>query len=221
MIPDTFLSKIFHTFIDLSLLEKALVHPSSTHSQKVSDFERLEFLGDRVLGLVVAQMIYEKYPLEKEGDLAKRLAALVSRDACLGIAEEIHLSEHLKTSLENRPSHSAIFADGVEALIGALYLDGGLEAATLFIKTYWNSLLEKDITPPQDSKTTLQELVQSQNSTISPIYEVLSHSGPAHTPTFIVRVSVVGFGNAEGQGSSKRQAEQMAAKTLLDNITKQ
>jgi ribonuclease-3 len=109
-----------------------------------------------------------------------------------------------------------VLADAVEALIGALYLDGGLDAASAFINAYWPSLLEKNIHPPKDPKTALQELAQSESLGSIPIYEILDHSGPAHTPTFTVKVAVKGLGEATGTGSSKRQAEQMAAKKLLE-----
>ncbi len=218
MIDSHLLAKIPYTFQDTDLLEKALTHPSSTRSQKVSDFERLEFLGDRVLGLVVAQMVYERYPAEKEGDLAKRFAALVCREACLEVAHQMALSQHLKASLGDISPHSAVLADAVEALIGAIYLDGGQEAATTFIMAYWPVLLEKDITPPKDAKTALQELAQSKNLGVVPVYEVLDHSGPAHTPTFTVHLTVEGLGEATGTGASKRQAEQMAAKILLEEV---
>lgn len=215
-----FLTQIPYHFQDESLLKKALTHPSMSRSQKVSDFERLEFLGDRVLGLVVAQMVYDRYPDEKEGDLAKRFAALVCREACLEVAEQMHLSEFLKASLGDTSPNSVILADAVEALIGAIYLDGTLAAATTLIHFYWTPLLEKDVRPPKDPKTALQELAQSKSLGSAPIYEMLDHSGPAHTPTFTVRVRVSGLGEAIGTGTSKRQAEQMAAKSLLDhNVT--
>ncbi|MCE3231022.1 MAG: rnc [Alphaproteobacteria bacterium] len=213
-----FLARIPYTFQDQSLLKKALTHPSSSRSPKVSDFERLEFLGDRVLGLLIAQMVYERYRSEKEGDLAKRLAALVCREACLEVAHHMQLSDHLQAALGDTVPHSVILADAVEALIGALYLDGGLEAASAFIQAYWPALLEKDIRPPKDAKTALQELAQSKNSGSVPVYKVLDHSGPAHTPTFRVQVSVKELGEAIGTGASKRQAEQMAAKALLESV---
>lgn len=218
MIDPQLLTKIPHIFQDQTLLKKALTHPSSTRSQKVSDFERLEFLGDRVLGLLIAQMIYERYPKEKEGDLAKRFAVLVCREACLDVAHQMNLSHHLKASLGDISPHSVILADAIEALIGAIYLDGGLEAAGAFIKAYWPALLEKDIRPPKDAKTALQELAQSKSMGIVPLYKILEHSGPAHTPTFTVCVTVEGLGEAIGTGTSKRQAEQMAAKILLEEI---
>lgn len=218
MITPPFLAKIPYTFQNERLLTKALTHPSMLRFQKGSDFERLEFLGDRVLGLMIAQMLYHRYPKEKEGDLAKRLANLVSREACLEVAQMMQLADYVKASLGDITPNSAVLADAVEALIGALYLDGGLKAAAAFIETYWPSLLEKDICPPKDAKTTLQELAQSKGPSIVPVYEVLDHVGPAHTPTFTVRVCVEGLGTATGTGPSKRQAEQMAAKILLENI---
>ncbi|MBM3467860.1 MAG: ribonuclease III [Alphaproteobacteria bacterium] len=216
MINQNFLSKISYIFQDLNLLKSALTHPSTNPSQKISEFERLEFLGDRVLGLAVAQMIYEKYPMENEGDLAKRFAALVCREACLEVAQKVELGEYLTTSLKDSSPNPTIWADTVEALIGAIYLDGGMDGAMAFINTYWPALLEKDIRPPKDAKTSLQELAQSKYAGAIPVYETLEHSGPAHTPTFIVRVSVKGLGEAIGTGASKRQAEQMAAGILLN-----
>lgn len=215
-----FLKELPYTFKNPALLQRALTHPSSERSSKLSEFERLEFLGDRVLGVLVAQMVYERYRQEKEGDLAKRFAALVCREACLQVAVAIHLSEYIIASLEESSPHSVILADAVEALIGALYLDGGLESAASFINLYWTPLLEKDILPPKDAKTALQELAQGNNAAIVPVYEVLEHTGPAHTPTFRVRVTVSGLGEAEGIGPSKRQAEQMAARLLLEGLEK-
>jgi ribonuclease III len=215
-----FMMNIQYSFKDQTLLKKALTHPSSLRSYKVSHFERLEFLGDRVLGLVIADMIYQRYPDEKEGDLAKRFAALVCREACLEVANEIQIGDFLKASLVDMAPHSVILGDAVEALIGAIYLDGGLESAAAFVNRYWPALLEKDIRPPKDAKTTLQELAQSTSLGSAPAYEVLEHSGPAHTPTFKVRVLVIGLGEAVGTGNSKRQAEQMAAKRLLEEINR-
>jgi len=214
----SFLAKIPYTFRDKDLLAKALTHPSTSRSHQASDFERLEFLGDRVLGLLVAHIVYERYGSEKEGDLARRFAALVCREACLEVANTIQLSQYLKASLDDMAPHSVILADAVEAFIGAIYLDGGLEAASAFINAYWPALLEKDISPPKDAKTALQELAQSKSSGKAPVYTVLEHSGPAHTPTFTVQVSAEGLGEATGTGPSKRQAEQMAAKVLLEKI---
>lgn len=220
MILSEFMESIHYTFKDQTLLKRALTHPSSLRSQTVSHFERLEFLGDRVLGLIVADMVYNRYPLEKEGDLAKRFAALVCREACLEVANAIQISDYLKASMLDTAPHSVILADAVEALIGAIYLDGGLEAAVGFVYAYWPPLLEKDIRPPKDAKTTLQELAQSKSLGSAPFYEVLEHSGPAHTPTFKVKVVVEGLGEAVGTGTSKRQAEQMAAKLLLEEVNR-
>jgi ribonuclease III len=216
MIDPHFLKEIPYTFANPHLLKMALTHPSMLRTQRNSDFERLEFLGDRVLGLVVAQTIYERHIHETEGDLAKRLANLVCRETCLEVAHTLKLSDSLKASFGDLSPNSAILADAVEALIGALYLDGGLEAAAAFIRHYWQPFLERDIHPPKDAKTELQELAQRKGSGIVPHYTVLEHSGPAHAPHFTVRVSVAKLGEAIGTGNSKRQAEQMAARLLLE-----
>lgn len=212
------LEKIPYTFQNQSLLKKALIHPSSTRSQKAKDFERLEFLGDRVLGLLAAQMVYERYPLEKEGDLARRFTALVCREACIEVAHQIGILNHLRVSSGDIATHCAILADAVEALIGAIYLDGGLNAAGAFIKMYWTPLLEKDSRPPKYPKSALQELAQSKSLGSMPVYQVLERSGHDHTPTFTVCVSVKGLGKTVGTGTSKRQAEQAAAKALLEKV---
>ena len=216
MMDPHFLKEIAYTFTNRCFLKMALTHPSMMRSQRNSDFERLEFLGDRVLGLVIAQTIYERHGKETEGDLAKRLASLVCRETCLEVAHTIQLADCLKASFGDLSPNSAILADAVEALIGALYLDGGLEAAATFIRHYWQDILQRDIHPPKDAKTELQELAQRKGSGIVPHYTVLEHSGPAHAPCFTVRVSVAKLGEAVGTGHSKRQAEQMAAKILLE-----
>jgi ribonuclease-3 len=213
-----FLNAISYKFNNIDLLRKALIHPSVSSLYRETEFERLEFLGDRVLGLVIAHSVYSRHPEEPEGDLAKRFASLVCREACMDIAIQINLDRYLKVSAGDATPNSAILADGVEALIGAIYLDGGMESATRFITCYWAALWEKDRTPPKDAKTTLQEYAQKKGSGIVPVYKVTDHTGPAHAPTFCVQVSVKGLGDATGCGASKRQAEQAAAKTLLETV---
>lgn len=181
--------------------------------------QRLEFLGDRVLGLVIADMLYAAFPGEREGDMAKRHAALVCGDALVEVATQIRLRDQL--ILADGEEHSggrdnaSNLEDACEALIGALYLDGGLEAAESFIRKYWQPLLAREVTPPKDAKTALQEWAQGQGLPL-PDYAELSRSGPAHAPEFEIRVRVEGYPSAQGSGHSKRDAQQAAAQALLD-----
>jgi ribonuclease-3 len=210
--------KIGYTFINQNYLIEALTHPSVLNIRRKSDFERLEFLGDRVLGLVMADLLFKTFPKEKEGDLAKRQAALVRREACLQVARTIHLIDVLEVVAGDVTPHSAVLGDAVEALIGAIYLDGGITAAQTFIHKFWANQLEESIRPPKDGKTALQEWSQARSLGI-PEYQFIHSSGPAHAPEFIIRV-VVGPHQAEGTGPSKRQAEQIAANNLLKMVQK-
>lgn len=208
--------KMGYKFRDQVLLRNALTHSSVRHSGNV--FERLEFLGDRVLGVVIAEYLYKHFPKESEGDLAKRLAVLVSKETCDKIGKLIELPEVLKLAGE-RSSNSAVLADAVEALIAALYLDGGLDECRRFIIRYWKTFIEKNMTPPKDSKTTLQEWAQSKGLAI-PVYKLVESSGPDHEPLFKVEVSIVNKPPHYGVGSSKRIAEQAAASDLLASLLK-
>ncbi len=212
-----------HTFADPDLLVIALTHRGSLEASAKgrqagqSTNERLEFLGDRVLGLVVAEGLLRVYPEENEGALATRLAALVSASTLAKVAEDVCLSPHIKMAPGQQAdaSESAILADACEAVIGALYLDGGLLAASRFIIERWEPLMRAEIVPPKDPKTALQEWAQSRRLAL-PAYEVVSESGPAHAPEFTVSAMVEGFPKRKGKGRTKRLAEQAAATALLD-----
>ncbi len=214
-----------HKFTEPSLLAEALTHRGSlgvVAKDKLkpgipTTNERLEFLGDRVLGLVIADALLRAYPRENEGALAARLAALVSALALASVAEELGLAPHVKMAPGQHAdaSETAILADACEAVIGALYLDGGLDAASRFITTQWDPLMRAEIRPPKEPKTTLQEWAQGRKLPL-PLYQVLSESGPSHAPVFAVSVMVVGFSEQEGQGRTKRLAEQAAATALLE-----
>ena len=182
--------------------------------------ERLEFLGDRVLGLVVADLLLKTFPDENEGALASRLAALVSAPSLAQVATDIGLQKYVKVARGQRAegAESAVLADACEALIGALYLDGGLAAAQHFIAARWAGLVKADILPPKDSKTHLQEWAQGRGLPL-PNYRVLDSSGPAHAPSFTVAAMVEGVPETSGQGRTKRIAEQAAAAALLKRIS--
>lgn len=206
---------VFPSFKNPDLLEKALTHPSYRR-RKINDFERLEFLGDRVLGVIVAEMLYNAFPKEKEGDLAKRSASLVNRDVCFEVAREIQLGNHLRVIGADLNQNTSVLGDALEAVIGALYLDGGLEAARNFVEPLWRRRLNQSNKPPKDYKSQLQEWSQKYSLGI-PNYEVKSSVGPAHSPEFIVEVQV-GDHKVQATGSPRKQAEQEAARLLLEIV---
>jgi len=212
-----------HRFVQPDLLQLALTHSSTVRAPSVRSLsnQRLEFLGDRVLGLVVAQLLYEQFPGEDEGALARRSVALVRREALADIAREIDLAPHVIMSPGEEEAggraNPGLLADTLEAVIAALYLDGGLGVVEAFIRDRWQRLVDADLTPPMDAKTTLQEWAQARGLAL-PLYEEVGREGPAHAPVFRVRVSLEGYGSATASGSSKRAAEQGAAEALLNRL---
>jgi ribonuclease-3 len=210
-----------HRFADPGLLELAVTHASLPGVSGSGDYERLEFLGDRVLGLVVADLLYRRFSREPEGALAKRFAALVSGDSLARVAGSIGLASHLRLSHGEEETggraNAGLLADCCEAVIGALYLDGGLAAAAAFIARHWAALIEADLAPPQDPRTALQEWAQGRGLKL-PAYETVQEDGPPHDPTFVVRVAVEGFPSAEGSARSKRAAATAAAAVLLQRL---
>ncbi|MEI8295129.1 MAG: ribonuclease III [Alphaproteobacteria bacterium] len=209
--------RIGYTFKDSGLLDQALVHPSHDASHKGKAFQRLEFLGDRVLGLVIAEKLYHHFPREQEGELAKRLAALVCREACHRIAQDIDLKSALSIDTGELYSHGSVLADALEALIGAIYLDAGVEAAQGFVLSYWQEEIQTGKSPPSEPKTALQEWVQRRMKK-TPHYETLAITGADHAPTFHVRVSVEGYGQSEATGPTRKHAEQASAKLFLERF---
>ena len=202
---------------DLSLFELALTHSSLG----AASYERLEFLGDRVLGMVIARALYERYPKEPEGNLSKRYNALVDRETCAENGREIGLPAFIRLGRQAREdgaSHSDnVVGDVVEALIGALYLDGGLEAAEQFILRQWEPDLAIQQRAPQHPKSALQELAAARQVK-PPVYEVVSRTGVHHAPKFTVRVAVATLGEATAEGPSKQDAETAAAAALLEQL---
>ena len=186
-----------------------------------STYQRLEFLGDRVLGLVIAEHLFNAFPEESEGELARRYAVLVSMTTLADVARRIQLASHVKFSrgeaAQNGADNSANLADTCEAVIGAIYLDGGIEEARTFIEREWAELIRVQDKPPRDPKTGLQEWTQARGLGL-PLYEIISQGGPAHSPTFTVEVSVKGFSPATSQGKSKRSAERLAAEQMLAQL---
>ena len=200
---------------DLRLFERAATHASVGRDS----YDRLEFLGDRVLGLIVAGWLYERFPDEPEGQMSKRFNALVSRETCaevgraLGVPAQIRLG---KQAREDRASDSDnVVGDVVEALIGALFLDAGLDAAEGFIRNAWADYVDSQQRVPQHPKSALQELA-ADLSLAPPQYELIGRTGKHHAPTFRIRVSIKGGGEAEAEGPSKQEAETAAAAALLE-----
>ena len=212
--------RLGHDFRDPRLLTQALTHPSAAEAARHS-YERLEFLGDRVLGLIVAELLFAKFPKEPEGALARRLAQLVRRETLAQVAAELEFGRYLILAKSERQAgeeaNPALLADACESVIAALYLDGGLAAARAFIEPLWAPLLAADRTPPQDAKTALQEWAQARGLPL-PDYREVRRKGPPHEPVFTVEVSVQGGSPTIGEGRSKRLAEQEAAGALLRQL---
>jgi ribonuclease-3 len=210
-----------HHFARPELLREAMTHRSAVHGRgrprgKGSN-ERMEFVGDRVLGLLIAEWLAERFPSEQEGDLGRRLALLVSQPVLAAVADEIGLGETLSVSPgEARAGvrrRATVLADALEAALGALYLDGGIEPAREFVRRAWDGAMVGQESPPKDAKTALQEWVQARSLEL-PEYVIASRAGPPHAPEFVVTVSVGGF-SGTGTAGNKRAAEQMAAQDLL------
>ena len=199
---------------DLPLFERALTHSST----RKDSYERLEFLGDRVLGLVMARWLYERFEGEPEGKLSHRYNVLVARETCAEIGRELGLPAWIRLGKQAREDGANrsdnVVGDVVEALIGALYLDGGLEAAEAFVRLLWAPRLDSQGRAPKHPKSALQELAAARGLA-PPHYEIVGRSGAHHTPLFTLRVSIKGAGEATADGSSKQEAETAAATELL------
>ena len=211
--------RLNYQFKDISLLERALTHSSlSNETENTKSLERLEFLGDRVLGLLTAENLWRRYPEFSEGDMAPRLNALVRKETCAKAALELGLDEYIRLSPAEEENggrqKTAILGDTCEALLGALYIDGGLEATLSAYNQYWLQDFDRLASRYKDSKTTLQEWAQSKKRG-TPVYNVLNHEGPAHAPIFEIEVVVQGLKPAKASGQSKRSAQTAAAQKLL------
>jgi ribonuclease-3 len=222
---------IGYEFIRHELLQEALTHPSALVAERRGrrrklgkrSYERLEFLGDRVLGLVVADLLWQRFADEPEGDLTRRHTHLVRREALGRVAKTIALGPHVVLSRAEAAAGAAdnnlgILADACEALIAAIFVDGGFAAAAAFIRRFWEPLIDEMEEPPRDPKTALQEWAQARGLAL-PAYELLATSGPDHSPLFTVAASVPGHDRATATASSKRLAEARAAASLLGRLT--
>jgi ribonuclease-3 len=210
---------IGYRFRDKALLERALTHISALKGQgRTGSYQRLEFLGDHVLGLAVSEMLFEAFPKAEEGELSRRLADLVRRESCADVARSIDLGDSLRLGASEirsgGRSRIAILADVCESLIGAVFLDGGYKAAKTLVERYWSDRMRKPARPLRDPKTMLQEWAQARGLP-TPSYREVERTGPHHDPVFRVAVILPERDPAEGRGRSKRAAEQAAAAALL------
>jgi ribonuclease-3 len=202
---------------DLGPFERALTHSSVGKDS----YERLEFLGDRVVGLVIARWLYERFPNEPEGKLSRRYNELVARQTCAEIGRDLGLPAWIRLGKQAREDGANqsdnVIGDVVESLVGALLLDGGLDKAETFIRRTWAGYVESQGRAPKHPKSALQELAAARNWA-SPHYEIASRSGAHHAPRFTVRVEIRNVSEATAEGSSKQEAETAAATALLEQL---
>ncbi len=217
---DALEQRLGYRFRDPLLLGRALVHRSAGE-RRHGDNERLEFLGDRVLGLVVADLLCRRFTDEPEGGLSKRHAALVRKETLAEVAGEWQIGGDMVMAAGEAAAggrgNPALLADAVEAILGAVFVDGGFEAARAVIERYWEKRLNRLTEAPRDPKTALQEWSQAHGLGL-PVYTELRRSGPPHAPNFVVAAKVGGFPALEADGTSKRTAEQKAAAALLARL---
>lgn len=206
--------KLNYIFKDESLLELAL---TQSGADSYHNNERLEFVGDRVLGLTVAGLLYDMFPNESEGDLARRHAVLVSTDTLAVVAKRINLDKHIRHGHITGGRINHILADGMEAIFGAIFLDGGFDSAATVIRELWTDIAAADVVAPKDAKTALQEFVQQKSHGVLPEYEYTEPVGASHNPTFTVIVRAMGQ-SATGTGTSKKSASIAAADALLKKL---
>ena len=211
-----FQKRIGINFHNQKLLTKCFTHKSYN---PVENNEKLEFLGDRVLGLIISQNLLKFFPNDKEGDLDKKLASLVNKKQCAVIAKDINLQEYIliKNSNNNTNIENKVLSDCLESVIGCIYLDQGLEVAEKFIIKNWRKYLNKSLITERDSKTKLQEY-SLKNYKSLPVYKLLENKGPRHKPLIKVSVNIKNSKNITATGNSKKEAEQKAAKKLLTSL---
>ena len=211
-----FQKKVGINFHNQKLLTKCFTHKSYN---PIDNNEKLEFLGDRVLGLIISQNLLKFFPNDKEGDLDKKLASLVNKNQCAKIAKDINLQDYIliKNSKNNTVIENKVLSDCLESVIGCIYLDQGLDIAEKFIIKNWRKYLNKSLITERDSKTRLQEY-SLKHYKLLPVYKLLDNKGPRHKPLIKVSVKIKNSKNIIGIGNSKKEAEQKAAKKLLTSL---
>ena len=219
---DALQERLFYRFENPSLLSSALTHvsslPANPARRRVESYQRLEFLGDRVLGLAISEMLYEQFPESDEGELSRRLADLVRKETCADVAREWGVSEVLRLgegeALSGGANKSALLGDVCESILGAIFLDGGFAAARKVVRRFFQGKMLNPVRPLRDPKTALQEWAQARGLP-PPLYRQSGRAGPDHAPVFMMEVVVAGFDPVLAQGASKRFAEQASAKRFL------
>ena len=207
---------IRYKFKNQSLLRQALTH--SGYASKIGEnYERLEFLGDRVLGLSIASLLYRAFPNEPEGSLSPRFVGLVCRDTVASRARELKLDKYMQVADEEIRNNDNVLCDICEAVIGAVFMDSDCDTAVEFVNEHWKNLIDKNIAPPKDAKTTLQEYSFGKNMGL-PQYNLEKREGSEHNPVFHISVKLANGMSAVGSGHNKKQAEQNAAADLLKRI---
>jgi ribonuclease III len=216
--------RIGHCFADTSLLERALTHVSALSAQaqaqrRVDSYQRLEFLGDRVLGLAVSCMLYEAFPAAEEGELSRRLADLVRKETCADVARDWGVGDALRLgegeAQTGGATKNALLGDACEAILGAVFLDAGYPAAEALVRRFFEPKMLNPLRPLRDPKTALQEWAQARGLP-PPAYRQTDRFGPDHAPRFVIEVHVNGFTPEQAEGTSKRFAEQAAARNFLE-----
>ena len=222
-----FAGRLGHDFEQPARLRQALTHPSiggtaGRGERHAGNYDRLEFVGDRVLGLVIASHLFDRYPDADAGQLARRYNALVRRETLADVAAEIGIGEFLIMSRSEQESGGAekpaILANACEATIGALFMDGGFEVARLFVLRHWGAMADDPSGAPKDAKTALQEWAHKHQAEGLPQYVIVAEEGPPHEPMFTVELRLAGRAPTSGRASSKRAAEQQAAQAMLDTF---
>jgi ribonuclease-3 len=215
-----FAGRLGHDFARPELLSRAVTH-ASISSQTRPDNQRLEFLGDRVLGLVIAEALLKADPAAAEGQLAPRFNALVRKEACADVAREIELGAVLRLGRSEQMSggrrKAALLGDAMEAVLAAVYIDGGMEAARAVILRHWQGRIDSVEADARDPKTSLQEWAQARGQT-PPAYVQLRREGPDHAPVFTIAARLATGQEAQASAPSKRAAEQAAARALLEQV---
>ncbi len=207
-----------YQFKDTQLLKQALRTPGSI-TKKLLSYERLEFLGDRVLGLIIATELYNRFPNERQGDLSKRFVSLVRQETLVEISKQIDLAHYVRKigNIPEKDITPSVISDVMEALIAAIFVDAGLHKSAEIILHLWQAVIDRDVKPPRDAKTDLQEWAQARSLAL-PRYDVIKTGGAAHQPVFTVTVSLGHYPVKTGVGKNKRAAEQQAASDLLAHL---
>lgn len=206
-----------HKFRNRELLRKALVH-SSVNSHANQNYERLEFLGDRVLGVSIASLLYRIFPQEPEGNLSQRFTGLVCKETVAQVGRTLRLGDFMIVANEDIRSNENVLCDVCEAVIGAIYIDAGVEGAINFVNNHWRELIDRNVAPPKDAKTRLQEVAHVKNLE-QPVYRLKGRSGSEHEPVFEIAVSLGGEYEVVGFGRNKKAAEFDAAAKMLELIS--